>query len=102
MKKIIPYKLMLSGVVLSLLIGSCKKYNDLQVNPNLPSTATPALLLTGICYSLFYIDNTPAAFASRHLTYYERGNSNQDYSWTEGSFSNYDILRQVMQMDSLA
>jgi hypothetical protein len=50
----------------------------------------------------FYYDNTSAAFSSRHLTYYERGNSSVDYSWNSGSFDNYNIMRQVMQMDSLA
>ena len=39
---------------------------------------------------------------TRHLTYYERGNSGVDYSWREGGFENYNILRQVMRMDSLA
>ena len=102
MKQFIVFKYIVGFALISLLFGSCKKYNDFQTNPNLPSTATPALLLSGICYSVFYYDNTSAAFASRHITYYERGNSNQDYSWTEGSFANYDVLRQVMQMDSLA
>lgn len=86
----------------ALLLVGCKKYEDFQTNPNLPSTATPALLLTKICYSIFYYDNTTASFADRHLTYYERGNSAVDYSWTQGSFDNYNVLRQVMQMDSLA
>lgn len=85
-----------------ILFSSCKKYEDFQVNPNLPSTATPALLLTRVSYSVFYYENTSAAFAARHLTYYERGNSSVDYSWRAGSFDNYNVLRQVMQMDSLA
>jgi hypothetical protein len=89
-------------VMVAASFTACKKYSDFQTNPNLPSTATPALLLSNICYSMFYTDNTSAAFAVRHLTYYERGNSNVDYSWTAGSFDNYNILRQVMQMDSLA
>ncbi|MBL7740927.1 MAG: SusD/RagB family nutrient-binding outer membrane lipoprotein [Chitinophagaceae bacterium] len=89
------------------LLVSCKKYSDFQTNPNLPASATPALLLTNICYSIFYYDNTQAAFASRHLTYYERGNSAVDYSWNQGtndnySFDNYNVLRQVMQMDAIA
>lgn len=89
-------------VLLVAALASCKKYSYFQTNPNLPSNATPSLLLTDICYSIFYTDNTSASFASRHLTYYERGNSNVDYSWTAGSFDNYNVLRQVMQMDSLA
>jgi hypothetical protein len=106
MKQLI-YKYITGFVLITLLLTSCKKYSDFQTNPNLPSTATPALLLTGICYSIFYFDNTTPAFASRHLTYYERGNSALDYSWTAGvydnySFDNFNVLRQVMQMDSLA
>jgi len=86
----------------ALLICSCKKYSDFQTDPNQPSTATPALLLTNICVNIFKSDPTSPAFASRQLTYYERGNSSVDYSWREGSFDNYNTLRQVMRMDSLA
>lgn len=98
----------IAGLLLPLLVlTSCKKYGEFQTNPNLPSNATPALLLTNICYNIFYYDNTSAAFAARHLTYYERGNSAVDYSWTQGtydnySFDNFNVMRQVMQMDSLA
>jgi hypothetical protein len=102
MKQSVINKYVFGFALLSVLFGSCKKYEDLQTNPNLPSTATPALLLTRVCYSVFYYDNTPAAFAGRHLTYYERGNSAVDYSWTAGSFDHFNTLRQVMQMDSLA
>jgi len=102
MKHLSIYKYITVFAFSIAVLSGCKKHEDFQTNPNLPSTATPALLLTRICYSIFYADNTQAAFASRHLTYYERGNSAVDYSWTAGSFENYNILRQVMQMDSLA
>lgn len=107
MKKMIANKYIIGVVLISSFFSACKKHADFQTNPNLPSTATPALLLTAICHSVFYYDNTQAAFAGRHLTYYERGNSAVDYSWTAGtndnySFDNFNVLRQVMQMDSLA
>lgn len=95
-------KILLLLTVTSLLLVSCKKYEDFQVNPNEPSTATPSLLLTNICISVFNYDPTGPAYASRQLTYYERGNSNVDYSWTGGDFSNFDVLRQVTKMDELA
>jgi hypothetical protein len=85
-----------------LLTGSCKKYEDFQTNPNEPSTATPALLLTNICVSVFKVDPSGPSYAARQATYYERGNSDVDYSWTGGSFDNYNVLRQVTRMDSLA
>ena len=85
-----------------LLFNSCKKYDAFQVNPNEPSTATPSLLLANICISVFNYDPTGPAYASRQLTYYERGNSDVDYSWTSGDYDNYDILRQVSKMNELA
>jgi hypothetical protein len=85
-----------------LLISSCKKHEYYQENPNEPSSASPALLLTNICISVFNYDPQGSAYAARHLTYYERGNSTVDYSWTSNNFGNFDILRQVKQMDTLA
>jgi len=96
------FKIIIFFAVVTLLSTSCKKYEDFQVNPNQPSTATPALLLTNICISVFDYDPTGPAFASRQLTYYERGNSDVDYSWTSWDYGNYDILRQVTKMDELA
>jgi hypothetical protein len=90
--------------VSAVMVGfiSCRKHAYYQENPNQPSFATPALLLANISISVFYYDPTGPAYASRQLTYYERGNSAVDYSWTSSSFANYDILRQVMKMDELA
>jgi hypothetical protein len=102
MKQLIAYKYIVGVALTILFFTSCTKYDHFQTNPNQPSTSTPGLLLTGICYSVFYYDNTSASFSDRHLTYYERGNSSQDYSWRDGSYDNYNVLRQVMQMDSLA
>jgi hypothetical protein len=89
-------------IALGLLVSSCKKHEYYQENPNEPSSASPALLLTNICISVFNNDPQGAAYAARHLTYYERGNSSVDYSWTSNSFDRFDILRQVKKMDELA
>ncbi|WP_338875299.1 SusD/RagB family nutrient-binding outer membrane lipoprotein [Spirosoma sp. SC4-14] len=89
----------------SLLVTSCKKYEEFQVNPNQSSTATPALLLTNICYSIFRSSSfliTEPAYAVRQLTYYERVNNYVGYAWREGSFGNYQTLSQVKAMDDLA
>ena len=102
MKKHYFNKSILVAGVAFLFIVSCRKHDYYQENPNQPSSATPALLLTNIAVSIFNYDPTGPAYASRQLTYYERGNSTVDYSWTSASYSNYDILRQVMEMDKLA
>lgn len=95
-------KTSLALTVFLLMFFSCKKHSYYQNNPNSPSTALPSLLLTNICITVFDYDPTGPAFASRQLTYYERGNSNVDYSWTSNDYSKFDVLRQVMKMDELA
>ncbi|TKK71880.1 SusD/RagB family nutrient-binding outer membrane lipoprotein [Ilyomonas limi] len=84
------------------LTTSCNKYDYYQTNPNNPSQATPALLLTDICVRVFVHDGLPMAYASRYLAYYERPDVNANYGWGAASFDNYDILRQVEQMNTLA
>ncbi|HTG57405.1 MAG TPA: hypothetical protein VL943_14105, partial [Niabella sp.] len=46
----------------TLLLVSCQKYETFQSNPNQPSNSSAALQLTGICNSIFYRDNTSAAY----------------------------------------
>jgi hypothetical protein len=101
MKKIYFNKPLIVLFLLMMLL-SCKKHSEYQNNPNSPSSALPSLLLTNICITVFDYDPTPSAFASRQLTYYERGNSAVDYSWTSNDFSKFDVLRQVTKMDELA
>src|SRR4249920_456465 len=101
MKKIYFIKSLATIFILTMLL-SCKKYSAYQNNPNSPSSALPSLLLTNICITVFDYDPSGPAFASRQLTYYERGNSLVDYSWTSNDFSKFDVLRQVKKMDELA
>lgn len=96
------FKIPLALTFFLLMLFSCKKHSEYQNNPNSPSTALPSLLLTNICITVFDYDPTGPAFASRQLTYYERGNSDVDYSWTSNEYSKFDVLRQVMKMDELA
>lgn len=87
---------------LLLLLGSCRKFDYYQTNPNTPSEALPALLLTNIITSTFSGWPADPAYASRHLAYYERPNTAVNYGWGVGSFGSYDVLRQVMKMDEMA
>lgn len=81
---------------------SCNDQEYYQENPNEPSTTTPALLLTGICVNSFNNYPLGPAYASRYLTYYERPEAHVNYSWTQGSFYEYNVLRQVKKMEELA
>jgi Starch-binding associating with outer membrane len=86
------FTIILTGALL-LTIPACHEQDYYQVNPNAPSSATPALLLTGICIDVFNTYPTGPAYASRHLTY---------YGWATNSFGPYGTLRQVKQMNELA
>jgi hypothetical protein len=89
-------------VATTFVVSGCRKHEYYQENPNEPSAATPALLLANICISVFNYDPQGPAYASRQLTYYERGNSAVDYSWTSSDFGAFDVLRQVEKMKELA
>lgn len=94
--------LVMKMVLVSTVFSACKKHEYYQENPNSPSIATPALLLADICENTFAVWPMDVAYASRHMTYYERPNVFVNYNWGPGSFEAYDILRQVQDMNRLA
>lgn len=94
----------ISLVVIMLLLGlsACQKFDYYQDNPNKPTNATPALLLSYICQNIFNNNPINAAYASRHLTYYERPSTSINYNWNRGDFGGYTNLTQVQKMAELA
>jgi Starch-binding associating with outer membrane len=92
-----------------LLLISCNKTSYYEVNPNTPSTATPALLLASISYNVFYPGSMDRqGYASRFITYYQDANVvEQTYGWTtasytSASYNNYTTLNQVEDMNTRA
>ncbi len=81
---------------------ACHKQEYYNTNPNAPTGATPALLLTGICQDVFRGDVFSPALAVRHITYYERPSIYQQYDWAQWSFGEYGTLRNVREMQKLA
>ena len=96
------YKLLPVIIFCLVTVSSCKKQEYYQTNPNNPSANTPALALTNVLVSVFNNLQLSASYASRHLTYYESPNSNVQYNWTRSDFGNYDVLRQINDMDAAA
>ncbi len=96
------YRLLPLILLCLVSVSSCKKQDYYQTNPNNPSATTPALALTNVQVSLFANLQLNASYAARHLTYYESPNSNVQYNWTRSDFGNYDILRQINDMDAAA
>ena len=103
-------KLLIPFIVLCMvLVTACKKQSYYQVNPNSPSTTTPALSFTDIEINIFDNFTLESSYADRHLAYYEFLNSFVQYSWTRSdpgaasyNYGNYDVLRQVNDMDAAA
>lgn len=88
-------------LMLFSLLG-CQKFDYYQDNPNKPTNATPALLMASICQNIFNNNPINAAYASRHLTYYERPSESVNYNWNRGGFGGFTSLTQVKKMSELA
>jgi len=88
-------------VVLVAALGSCKKFQDFQVNPNNPTVADPSLLLTSIEQNAFSVIDVEASLASRQLVYTESSDNSQYYGWQRGGFS-YSSISQTVKMEQEA
>ncbi len=80
---------------------ACKKYSDLQGNPNKPTASPPALLLTGI---LIDLKENPWDQAQRenqfwvsNFDYY----ASQGYNWSSTGMR-YGVLRNIQKMEEEA
>ncbi len=96
------YKFLLLIIFPAVLFVSCKKHEYYQQNPNNPSAGTPSLLLTDILVNTFDFTSSSPYYADRHLTYYERPDVYVNYTWGTSGFDDYDVLRQVKDMDEQA
>lgn len=92
----------ISGIVWTSLVVSCKKFSHFQTDPNHPTEASPGLLLTNIEERAFSTITTSAALASRMLCYIQTPSLDQYYGWQRASFDGYNSLRQVMKMKAEA
>jgi hypothetical protein len=87
--------------LLIITFGSCKKFEEFQVNPNNPTVSDPALLLTALEQDAFYNVTVDAALASRYLAYTLDADNNQYYGWQRGSFD-YVTIAQTIKMEQEA
>ncbi len=94
------YSIILAAGITALV--SCKKFENYQVNPNLPTQADPALELTNIEQTAFAAVAPDAALASRYLVYTESVSLTQYYGWQRSDFGAYRSIRQVVKMEQEA
>jgi len=90
-----------SIVILIAGLASCKKFQDFQVNPNNPTVADPALVLTNLERVAFSTISTDASLASRQLVYTQSSSNAQYYGWQRADFS-YNNISQAVKMQQEA
>ncbi len=93
--------------ILALLVlgmSACEKsFEDLQVNPNQPSSAPPSLIFQGVLNDMFdncWNDNIVMRYNQFHLCNYNYYGNNE-YNWTTSGFDFY-TLNNVMLMEAEA
>ncbi|HEY4207623.1 MAG TPA: SusD/RagB family nutrient-binding outer membrane lipoprotein [Puia sp.] len=97
-----PTIIKISSVVLVIAaLASCKKFQDFQVNPNNPTVADPALLLSALERVAFSTVTTDASLASRQLVYTQSSSNAQYYGWQRGGFE-YSNISQTIKMEQEA
>lgn len=84
-----------------LVLGSCRKFDQFQENPNNPTIADPSLLLPAIQRTAFSNISADAALASRYLVYTQGASNAQYYGWQRSSM-NYGNISQVIKMEQEA
>ena len=95
-KKSILY--LASLLLASSLCTSCIDLEELNVDPNNPTTTQPSLLLTGIAYTAFNQTSSNACHATKQLILTSGESAYQVYKWTRGDFDYYNNLRDVTKM----
>lgn len=94
MKKITLY-------IVALIIGlsSCKDLDEMNVDPNRPTSAHPQLLLTKIQWNAFQ-DNggTGPLYATKMLVQTDGESTAQYYKWDRSDFGAYSKMRDVTKM----
>lgn len=81
---------------------SCQDFEELQLDPNRTTQATPDLLLTNLETRAFNEIQLSAALASRYLVNTDGVSLNQYYGWQRSGFDDYDHLRQVVKLEQEA
>jgi hypothetical protein len=88
-------------MILVVTLSSCKKFSDLEKDPNRPGEVPPSLVFTNVLYNMYYapwsdVQRWNQFYCSNYAYYAE-----QKYDWTTTDF-NYNQLKNVNQMISEA
>lgn len=81
---------------------SCQDFEELQLDPNRTTQASPDLLLTNLETRAFQEIQLSAALASRYLVNTDGVSLDQYYGWQRAGYEGYDHLRQVTKLEEEA
>lgn len=93
---------MAAGMALLLACNSCINLEEMNIDPNNPTTTDPALLLTGLAYNAFDESSASVCHATKMLVLTSGESSYQVYKWTRGDFEYYNDLRNIAKMKAAA
>jgi hypothetical protein len=88
-------------VLLAVAVISCADLEDLNEDPNKPTTTSPQLLLTTVCWDVFKTF-TRYQYESRMLVSTDGESPEQFYKWTRKNFDLYDNLRNIQKLEEEA
>ncbi len=90
------------SILVFLIMGSCKDFEELQIDPNRAVEAQPSLLLTNLEVSAFNLVSLSPALASRYAVFTDESSTLQYYGWQRAEFDQYDHIRQAIRMEQEA
>lgn len=96
MKKYLKY--IVAGAALAFTCNSCIDLEEMNIDPNNPTTTDPALLLTGLSFTTFEESSASVCHATKMLILTSGESTYQVYKWTRGGFDYYNNLRNVAKM----
>lgn len=96
MKKYLKY--IVASAALAFTCNSCIDLEEMNIDPNNPTTTDPALLLTGLSFTTFEESSASVCHATKMLILTSGESTYQVYKWTRGSFDYYNNLRNVAKM----
>jgi hypothetical protein len=94
---------MIIAVIVLFVVSCSKKYDELEINPNLPENVPAALVLNGVEASIaayqrpWNLEQRWSQFACCNYNYY----GNQEYNWG-GATLFYTTLKNVIKMEEEA
>lgn len=92
-------KILWSILAVAATAGSCRKLEEINVNPNSLTSVNPQLILPRIeMVASSQMNSTSPLYASKMLVQADGESTEQFYKWDRGNFDAYNNLRDITKM----